>query len=128
MTAIVGAHAFAKRAVARRAAEALDPAVLIGRHGLRGELNADPRVLLCEDHLSSRTREGERRSDAADTGTDDEDVAIESGDQGGHAAKHRERGTRRPMRADVRPIYFNWSLRAAEGHVSAIGRARNKRL
>jgi hypothetical protein len=42
MVAVVAPHAVAKPAITRGAAELLDPRVLIGRHGLAGELPADP--------------------------------------------------------------------------------------
>jgi hypothetical protein len=74
MGAVVRTDALAQRAVARRASEALDPRVLVGRHGLRGELAADPVALLGQNHAAPGTACRERRGDAAEAAAHDQDL------------------------------------------------------
>ena len=52
--AVVRADPVAQRAVGRRAAAALDPAVLVGRHGLAGQLPAEPVGRLRQQHERPR--------------------------------------------------------------------------
>ena len=53
MPPVVVADPLAERLVARVAAELLDPGMLVGRHGLRGELAADPVGGLGHDDASA---------------------------------------------------------------------------
>jgi hypothetical protein len=56
--AVVVADGFAERTIRRGAAEALDPPVFVGRHGLRGELAADPSVFFEDDGPAAGPRDG----------------------------------------------------------------------
>ena len=77
--AVVAADGITESAIRGGAAEALDPAVFVGWHGLRGELAADPGVFFKDDGRAVRSRDGERGGDAADAAAGDEDVTRESG-------------------------------------------------
>lgn len=78
--AVVGADEFAVAAVVARAAEMRDPAVLVGRHGLRGELAADPGELFGHDDGAAGLGDRERGGDAADSASDHGDITREGGD------------------------------------------------
>src|SRR5690606_149068 len=72
--AVVVANTGAERLVAAGAADALDPGVLVERHGLRRQLSADPVGLLGHDDAETRARRGKRRCAATEPAADDDDV------------------------------------------------------
>src|SRR5262249_50733547 len=67
----------AELAVGLRAAALLDPGVLVRRNALRGELPADPVVLLGEDHLEPVAGRRQGARDPADTAADDDCVGLQ---------------------------------------------------
>ena len=73
--AVVRADPVAQPAVRRRAAAPLDPAVLVRRHGLAGELAAEPVGGLGHHDGAPARRRRQRRGDAAEAAAHDQDVA-----------------------------------------------------
>ncbi|CAM5495478.1 hypothetical protein SVIOM342S_01811 [Streptomyces violaceorubidus] len=73
---VVLADALAQSPVGGGGAELFDPRVLVGRHGLAGELAADPVRLLGQDDAAAGPAGGEGRGDAAESAADDEDVGF----------------------------------------------------
>jgi hypothetical protein len=98
--AVEGAHPVPVAAIGAVAAEALDPRMLVGRHGLGRDLAADPVGLLGQDHVEPGPARGERGGAAAEAPADDHEV-------GGHLPR-AARGPGRPQgrpedRQDARP-------------------------
>ena len=89
VVAVVVADAVAVGAVAPRAAERLDPGVLVGRDGLRGELAADPVGLLGHHHAQAVAQRGQRGGAAAGAAADDRHVAAHSRGAAAGPAKQR---------------------------------------
>ena len=127
MRAVVRADPVAQRAVGRGAAAALDPAVLVGRHGLARELPAEPVGRLREHHGAAAGGRRQGRGDAAQAAAGDEDVApalLYRGALHGQGLRHRARlrpgRTHRPAdRLAARPVAARRRVR---------GRLRRRRL
>ena len=79
----------AEAAVAGGAAEGLDPAVFVGRHGLRGDLASYPVGLFGEDHASTESGGSEGGGHASDTAAGDEDVGVSFSHGGSLEAQDR---------------------------------------
>jgi hypothetical protein len=89
MPQVVRTDAIAEFTVTARAAESLDPWVLVGRDGLRGDLPADPVGRLGADDPQPCPARGERCGAPAESSPDDDDVGrsftVACGPLGGNA-------------------------------------------
>ncbi len=74
---VVIADGVTKTRVAGGATEAFDPAVFVWRHGLRGELSADPSGFLGEDDGGTGLESGEGSGATADSSSNDGDFRAE---------------------------------------------------
>ena len=88
MAAIILAHVVAVGGVGAVASERFDPGMLVGRHGLRGELTADPVGLLGHDYAHAVAKGGERGGAPTHATPEDGDIA-------GKLARARGCGERR---------------------------------
>src|SRR5205814_1962998 len=73
---VVVANVVAELAVGAGAAELLDPRVLVGRHGLRCELTADPIGLLGHDHAAALAQRRQRGRDASGAASYNYDIGC----------------------------------------------------
>src|SRR5688500_1933828 len=76
MVPVVLAYALTQAAVAGGDAELFDPAMLIGRHGLAGELAAEPVILLGQDNAAAIAQGGQGRGDAAKATANHQDIGT----------------------------------------------------
>ncbi len=90
MAAIIGADGGAQLAIGPRAAELLDPGMLVRRHRLLGELAADPIRFLGENYALAVARRRQRRGTAAEPAADNDHVGAEFA--------RRSSGSKRPQR------------------------------
>jgi hypothetical protein len=56
---------------------ALDPGMFVGRHGLGGQLPADPFGLLGQDDFFPQTQGAQGRGNAAEPAADDQNVGFQ---------------------------------------------------
>ena len=71
---VVVSHPPAQLPIASGAAGALDPGILVGRHGLRRELSANPVGLLGHDDAQTGARGGERSRASAESAAGDHEI------------------------------------------------------
>ncbi len=74
VAAVVFADAAAQVAIGAGGAELLDPGVFVGRHGLLGELAAEPVGFLGEQYATTGAGRRERRGTTAQAAADDDDI------------------------------------------------------
>src|SRR5271165_4609335 len=83
MIAIILANGVSVIAIGARAAELLDPRMLVRRHALGGELAADPIGLFCKNDAHSVAQSGQGGGASTDACADNRDVSMKFAGGGG---------------------------------------------